>query len=192
MRRFRYSLVLLLGLTAATSGCSYNRLQTLDEQINTAQSQIKVQLQRRADLIGNLVNTVKGVTRQEDTVFISIANARAKLATAASGNDVAAMGQANAAMNAGLGRLIAITEAYPDLKSSGNFKALQDELAGTENRIAVARTDYNGAVKEFNTKIRQFPTNITAKVFGLGKPKPYFDLADPNAANAPKVDFSKP
>ena len=187
MRRSRYSLVLLLGLTAVTSGCSYNRLQTLDEQINTAQSQIKVQLQRRADLIGNLVNTVKGVAKQEDTVFISIANARARIGAAASSNDVAAMGQANAAMTAGLGRLIAISEAYPDLKSSANFKALQDELAGTENRIAVARTDYNAAVKEFNTKIRQFPTNITAKVFKF-KEYPYWEVPA-EARQVPKVNF---
>jgi LemA protein len=189
MRRSRYSFALLLGLATLASGCSYNRLQTLDEQINTAQSQIKVQLQRRADLIGNLVNTVKGVTKQEDTVFISIANARARLAGAASGTDVAAMGQANAAMTASLGRLLAISENYPVLRSSENFKALQDELAGTENRIAVARTDYNGAVKEFNTKIRQFPTLITAKLFKLGTPRPYFDVTTADAANAPVVKF---
>jgi LemA protein len=189
MRRSRYAPVLLLGLATMASGCSYNTLQTLDEQINTAQSQIKVQLQRRADLIGNLVETVKGVTKQEDTVFISIANARAKLSGAAGGNDVAAMGAANAAMTSSLGRLLAIQEAYPQLKSNENFKALQDEIAGTENRIAVARTDYNAAVKEFNTKIRQFPTVITAKLIKLGTPRPYFDLTDPSAANAPKVKF---
>lgn len=189
MRRSRFSFVLLLGLATLASGCSYNRLQTLDERINTAQSQIKVQLQRRADLIGNLVETVRGVTKQEDTVFISIANARAKLAGAATNNDVAALSQANTAMNQGLSRLLVITEAYPTLRSGENFKALQDELAGTENRIAVSRTDYNGAVQEFNTKIRQFPTVITAKVVGLGKPKPYFDLTDPSAAAVPKVKF---
>ena len=189
MRRSRYSLVLLVGLATMATGCSYNKLQTLDEQINTAQSQIKVQLQRRADLIGNLVATVKGVTKQEDTVFISIANARAKLAGAASGNDVAAMGQANAAMTAPLGRLLALQENYPVLKSNENFKALQDEIAGTENRIAVARTDYNTAVKEFNTKIRQFPTVITAKLIKLGTPRPYFDVTSPDAANAPVVKF---
>lgn len=192
MRRSRFSLVLLLGLVGVSSGCSYNRLQTLDEQINTAQSQIKVQLQRRADLIGNLVATVKGVTKQEDSVFLGIANARAKLSGAASGNDVQAMAQANAEMAAPLSRLLALTENYPTLRSADNFKQLQDEIAGTENRVAVARTDYNTAVKDFNTKIRQFPTNLTAKMFGLGKPRPYFDLTTPDAANAPKVDFSKP
>ena len=189
MRRSRISLVFLLGLVGLSNACSYNKLQTLDEQINTAQSQIKVQLQRRADLIPNLVAAVKGVTKQEDTVFIQIAEARSKLAGAAAGNDVAAMGQANAAMSAPLGRLLAISENYPVLRSSESFKQLMDELAGTENRVSVARTDYNAAVKEFNTKIRQFPTVITAKVFGLGKPKPYFDLVDSSAAAAPKVKF---
>jgi len=189
MRRFRYSPVLLLGLVTLASGCSYNRLQRLDEQINQAQGQIKVQLQRRADLIGNLVNTVKGITKQEDTVFLGIAAARAKLSGAAAGNDVQAMGEANAAMNAPLSRLLAITENYPTLRSSDNFKQLQDELAGTENRVATARTDYNTAVQQFNSAIRQFPTNITAKMFGLGKPRPYFDLTTPGAAAVPTVKF---
>ena len=186
MRRSRFSFVLLLGLATMASGCSYNKLQTLDEQINNAQGQIKVQLQRRADLIGNLVEVVKGVVKQEDTVFISIANARSKLAGAASSNDLTAMSAANASV---MGRLLAIQENYPVLKSNENFKQLSDEIAGTENRVAVARTDYNTAVKEFNTKIRQFPTVITAKIAGLGKPKPYFDLVDPSAAAAPKVKF---
>jgi len=186
MRRSRYSLVFLFGLVALANACSYNKLQTLDEQINNAQGQIKVQLQRRADLIGNLVEVVKGVVKQEDTVFISIANARAKLSGAASSNDIAAMGAASGSV---MGRLLAIQENYPVLKSNENFKQLSDEIAGTENRVAVARTDYNAAVKDFNTKIRQFPTVITAKVIGLGKPKPYFDLVDPSAAAAPKVKF---
>ena len=188
MRRSRFSFVLLLGLATLASGCSYNKLQTLDEQINTAQSQIKVQLQRRSDLIGNLVETVKGVTKQEDTVFISIANARAKLSGAAGGTDVAAMAQANAAMTAPLGRLLAISENYPVLKSNENFKALQDEIAGTENRVAVSRTDYNTAVAQFNAYVRRFPYNLTAKVFGLGKPRPYFK-AEAGAQEVPKVQF---
>ncbi len=189
MRRSRFSLLFLLGIVGLSNACSYNRLQTLDEQINAAQGQIKVQLQRRADLIGNLVATVKGVTKQEDSVFIGIAEARAKLAGAAAGTDVQAMAQANADMKAPLGRLLALTENYPNLRSADNFKALQDEIAGTENRIAVARTDYNGAVKDFNTKIRQFPTNLTAKMFGLGKERPYFDVTSADAANAPVVKF---
>ncbi|HEY4321029.1 MAG TPA: LemA family protein [Gemmatimonadales bacterium] len=189
MRHSRTILPALMAVVVLSSGCSYNSLQTLDETINQAQSQIKVQLQRRADLIGNLVNTVKGVAKQEDTVFIGIAQARAKLSGAISSNDIAAMGQANAAMNAPLSRLLAIQEAYPTLQSSANFRALQDELTGTENRIAQARTDYNGAVAQFNTKIRQFPTNITAKIVHLGTPRPYFNVTDSTANNAPVVKF---
>ncbi len=186
MRRSRLGLIMMVGLVSA---CGYNRLQTLDEQVNQAQSQIKVQLQRRADLVPNLVNTVKGIVKQEDTVFIQIADARARLTGAIQSNDVEKMGQANAALTAPLGRLLAISENYPQLQSSQNFRELQDQLEGTENRIATARTDYNTAVEQFNATIRRFPTNLTAKVFGLGKARPYFDLTNANAANAPTVNF---
>ena len=189
MRRFRYSPVLLLGLATLTSGCSYNKLQRLDEQINAAQSQIKVQLQQRNDLIPNLVATVKGITNHEDTVFISIANARARIGAALQTNDMKQLGEANAAMAGPLSRLLAISENYPTLQSSQNFKTLQDQIEGMEHRIATARTDYNTAVQQFNSTIRQFPTNITAKMFGLGKPRPYFDLTTPGAANVPTVKF---
>ena len=145
--------------------------------MNQAQGQIQAQLQRRADLIPNLVNTVKGVTKQEDTVFISIANARARLGGAIQSGNIPEMAAANAALNQGLGRLIAISENYPQLRSSENFKQLQDQLEGTENRISVARQDYNAAVGEYNAYIRRFPYNITAKVFGLGKPREYFEAA---------------
>ena len=192
MRRSRFSLLLAMALVAPLTGCSYNKLQTLDEQVNAAQGQIKVQLQRRADLIGNLVETVKGITKQEQTVFIGIAEARSKLGGAIQSNDITKMGEANAAMTAPLGRLLALSENYPGLKSSENFKMLQDQLEGTENRIAVARTDYNTVVGTFNTSIRRFPANLTAKLFGLGKPRPYFELTTPGAADAPKVDFGKP
>jgi LemA protein len=187
MRRSRLALVMLAGLVA---GCGYNRLQTLDEQVNQAQSQIKVQLQRRADLVPNLVNTVKGIVKQEDTVFISIAESRAKmLSTAVQSGDIGQMGQANAALTAPLGKLLALSENYPQLQSSQNFRELQDQLEGTENRIATARTDYNTAVEQFNATIRRFPTNLTAKVFGLGKPRVYFNLTDSSAANVPSVNF---
>ena len=192
MRRSRFSLFLALALVAPLTGCSYNKLQTLDEQVNAAQKQIKVQLQRRADLIGNLVETVKGITKQEQTVFVGIAEARSKLGGAIQSNDITKMGEANAAMTAPLGRLLALSENYPELKSSENFKMLQDQLEGTENRIAVARTDYNTVVETFNATIRRFPTNLTAKMFGLGKPRAYFELTSPDAANVPKVDFGKP
>ncbi|HEY3934932.1 MAG TPA: LemA family protein [Gemmatimonadales bacterium] len=190
MRRSRYSAPLLAGLVILASGCSYNRLQRLDEQINQASSQIKVQLQQRNDLIPNLVSTVKGITNQEDTVFISIANARAKMSGALQTNDMQQIAAANTAMAAPLGRLLAIQENYPTLQSSQNFRTLQDQLEGMEHRIATARTDYNTAVQQFNSAIRQFPTVITAKMFGLGKPRPYFDLTSPGAANVPTVKFN--
>jgi LemA protein len=169
-------------------GCGYNTIQTLDERVNQAQGQVQTQLQRRADLIPNLVNTVKGVTKQEDTVFISIANARAKLGGAIQSGNIPQMAAANDALSQGLGRLLAIAENYPQLKSSENFKQLQDQLEGTENRISVARQDYNTAVGEYNAYIRRFPYNLTAKVFGQGKPREYFEAA-PGAAQAPTVSF---
>ena len=170
------------------AGCGYNQIQTMDERVNQAQGQIQTQLQRRADLIPNLVNTVKGVTKQEDTVFISIANARSRLGGAVQSGNVPEMAAANQALTQGLGRLLAIAENYPQLQSSQNFRQLQDQLEGTENRIAVARQDYNTAVGEYNAYIRRFPYNLTAKVFGLGKPREYFEAA-PGAAQAPTVSF---
>jgi LemA protein len=179
------SLVLLALLTA---GCGYNQIQTMDEKVNQAQGQVQTQLQRRADLIPNLVNTVKGITKQEDTVFISIANARAKLSGAIQSGDVGEMSAANTSLSQGLGRLLAISENYPELRSSENFRQLQDQLEGTENRISVARQDYNGAVGEYNAFVRRFPYNLTAKVFGMGTPREYFE-AETGAAEAPKVQF---
>ena len=178
--------VLALALVA---GCGYNTIQTYDEQVNQAGAQIKVQLQRRADLIPNLVATVKGYAKQEDTIFITVANARARLAGAVQSGDLAQMAQANAGLTAPLGRLLAIAENYPQLKSNENFRSLQDELEGTENRIAVSRQDYNQAVNQYNAYIRRFPAVLTAKIIGKG-PRPYYDLETPGAANAPKVDFS--
>ena len=181
------------GLTVALlllAGCGYNTIQTYDEQVNAAESQIKVQLQRRADLIPNLVETVKAYAKQEQTIFIAVAEARAKLAGAVQSGDLQQMAQANAALNAPLGRLIAIAEAYPQLKSNENFRALQDQLEGTENRIAVARQDYNEAVNRYNAYIRRFPQVLTAKVLGK-KPRQYFELQTPGAGEVPRVDFSK-
>lgn len=189
MRGISRSLIALLAVVSLASGCGYNKLQTLDETVNKAEGHIKVQLQRRADLIGNLVEVVKGVAKQESTVFIGVAEARSKLATAASGGNLSEMAAANGAMAAPLARLMAVAEAYPELKSSANFTLLQDQIEGTENRVAVARTDYNTAVGDLNTTARQFPTNLTAKLFGLGKPRPYFDVTTPGAEEAPKVKF---
>jgi len=178
-----------LGLVVLT-GCGYNTIQTYDEQVNAAESQIKVQLQRRADLIPNLVETVKGYAKQEQTIFIEVAEARARLAGAVQGGDLQQMAEANAALTAPLGRLLAIAENYPQLKSNENFRALQDQLEGTENRIAVARQDYNDAVNRYNAYIRRFPQVLTAKMIGKAA-RPYFELESPGAAAAPQVDFSK-
>ena len=170
-------------------GCGYNTIQTYDEQVNAAESQIKVQLQRRADLIPNLVETVKGYAKQEQTIFIAVAEARAKLAGAVQGGDLQQMASANQALNAPLGRLLAIAENYPQLKSNENFRALQDQLEGTENRISVARQDYNETVNRYNAYIRRFPQVLTAKALGK-KPRAYFELQTPGAAETPRVDFS--
>jgi LemA protein len=187
MKRVRLSSA-LLALALATTGCGYNQIQTLDEQVNKAQGNIQTQLQRRADLIPNLVETVKGVTKQEDTVFISIANARARLNGAVQSGNVPEMAQANAALSGGLSRLLAIAEAYPTLQSSQNFRDLQSQLEGTENRVSVARTDYNDAVNQYNAFIRRFPYNLTAKIFGMSKPSEYFE-AEPGSTEVPKVKF---
>jgi LemA protein len=182
-RAFPIALVLL-------AGCGYNAIQTMDEQVNAAESQIKVQLQRRADLIPNLVETVKAYAKQEQTIFIAVAEARAKLAGAVQSGNLDSMAAANTALNAPLGRLLAIAENYPQLKSNENFRQLQDQLEGTENRIAVARQDYNESVNKYNAYIRRFPQVLTAKVLGK-KPRAYFELQTPGAAEAPKVDFSR-
>ena len=183
----RALLALMIPVALSATGCGYNQIQQLDEQAQSAKQNIQVQLQRRSDLIPNLVNTVKGVTKQEDTVFISIANARARLNGAIQSGDPAQMAAADAQASAGIGRLLAIAEAYPELKSNQNFMALQDELTGTENRIATARNDYNQAVQQYNTYIRTFPQAITAKVTGA-KPRTYYEAPTESQA-APKVQF---
>lgn len=188
MKRYTRRRLPLIATVCLIAGCGYNTIQTLDERVNQAQGQIQTQLQRRSDLVPNLVNTVKGITKQEDTVFISIANARARLGGAVQSGNVPEMAAANNQLNQGLGRLLAIAENYPQLRSSDNFRQLQDQLEGTENRISVARQDYNTAVGEYNSYIRRFPYNMTAKVFGMGTPREYFEAA-PGAAEAPRVTF---
>ncbi len=181
------STFVLAALALAATGCGYNRIQTLDERVSQAKGQIEAQLQRRADLIPNLVETVRGVAKQESTVFTNVAEARARLSGAVQSGDVGQMAEANQQLTQGLGRLLAIVENYPDLKSSASFRALQDQLEGTENRIAVARQDYNAAVGEYNAFIRRFPYNLTARIFGQG-PREYFEAA-PGAEQAPEVKF---
>lgn len=181
----------VLGVLAAVllvTGCGYNTIQRLDEQVSRAKGNIQAQLQRRADLIPNLVATVKGFAQQESTVFAEVSDARARLAGAVKTGDVKDMASANAQLSGPLSRLLAISEAYPELKSNQNFIQLQDELTGTENRISVARQDYNAAVEEYNSYIRRFPYNLTAKLFGASGPKEYFE-AQPGAQEVPKVQF---
>jgi len=164
---------------------TYNGLVTSDEAVSSAWSQVENQLQRRLDLIPNLVNTVKGYAAHEETIFTEVTRAREKLMGAGS---VAEMAEANQELSGALSRLLAIAENYPQLKADANFRQLSDELAGTENRIAVARMDYNNTVQLFNTKIRRFPTVIFANMFGFER-KEYFQ-AEEGASQVPKVDFS--
>jgi LemA protein len=177
----------LLALVLLASGCGYNTIQTMDEQVNQAKGQIETQLQRRADLIPNLVETVKGVATQESTIFTSIAESRARLSGAVQSGDVGQMAEANRELTQGIGRLLAIVENYPELRSSESFRALQDQLEGTENRISVARQDYNTAVGSYNGYIRRFPYNLTAKIFGHAS-REYFE-AEPGAEEPPPVKF---
>lgn len=180
---------LLLGLVMLSlSGCGYNKIQTFDEQVTAFASQIKVQLQRRADLIPNLVETVKGFAAQEREVFTALADARSRLGGAIQGGNLQEMAQANAGLTSALGRLLAISEAYPELRSNENFRALQDQLEGTENRISTARQDYNNAVRQYNGYIRRFPAVLTAKAIGA-QAREYFELQDESAAETPKVEF---
>ena len=161
-----------------------NKLVTLDETINSAWSEIDNQLQRRNDLIPNLVETIKGYASQEKEIFIQIAEARSKLAGAQGVQETA---EGYNELNGALSRLLVVVENYPELKSNANFIRLQDELAGTENRIAVARKRYNDSVKTFNTKIRVFPGSIVAGQTGFEK-REYFQISEA-AREAPKVDF---
>lgn len=181
---------LISALPLLAVGCGYNRIQSLDEQAQSAKQQIEVQLQRRADLVPNLVNTVKGYAQHEEAVFTQVAQARAGVLGAVQSHDAEQMANANQQLSSALSRLMVVAEAYPQLKADQQFLRLQDELTGTENRIAVSRTDYNNAVREYNTYIRQFPTVLTAKVTGA-RARPYFEVTTPGAREAPVVDFSK-
>jgi LemA protein len=180
----------VVALAALTTGCGYNSIQTLDERAQAYQGQIEVQMQRRADLIPNLVQTVKGYAQHEEQVLTNVTAARSGLLGAIQSKDPEQMATANAQVTGALSRLFAVVEAYPKLQADASFRGLQDELVGTENRVAVARGDYNGAVNEYNAYIRKFPAVITAKVTGA-KARKYFNAAS-GTAEAPKVDFSKP
>jgi len=181
-------LVLLVLIFGSMYVSARNQMVTKNEAVNAAWSQVDVVLQRRADLIPNLVETVKGYAAQEVTVFSDIANARAALLSA---RDPAGKIAANGQLDGALGRLLAIVENYPQLKSNENFIRLQDELAGTENRIAVERRNYNQALQDYNTFIGLFPNNIFAGWAGFHRNDNYF-RASAQAQQAPKVEFPGP
>jgi LemA protein len=163
---------------------TYNSLVTMDEGVNAAWAQVENQLQRRYDLIPNLVETVKGYAAHEEELFVRVTEARSKVGGAGSVPDKIA---ANNSLSAALSRLLVVVERYPELKANTNFLRLQDELAGTENRIAVERRRYNESVRVFNTTIRRFPTNILAGIFGFEKAA-FFDVPE-ERQEAPKVSF---
>lgn len=163
---------------------NYNTMVTSRENVDTEMANVDVYLQRRADLIPNLVSTVKGYTSHETEIINKITSARENLLKA---NTVSEKSAANSELTSALNALMVVVENYPDLKSSQNFIQLSDELAGTENRIATARRDYNDAVTSYNTAIKTFPTNILANMFGFDK-KAYFE-ADQSKTDAPKVEF---
>ncbi|MGH8217399.1 MAG: LemA family protein [Steroidobacteraceae bacterium] len=192
----KISLLALAALALGLSGCGYNHFQSLDEQVKSAWSEVLNQYQRRADLVPNLVNTVKGYAAQEQRVFIAVAEARSKVgsiqATPELINDPKAFAKFQAAqgeLSGALSRLMAVSESYPQLKSDANFRDLQAQLEGTENRIAVARHRYIKAVQAYNVTVRSFPTNLTAKLFGYAV-KPNFTVADEaQVSRPPTVDF---
>ena len=183
----RFALVACLALAALPlSGCSYNTFVGQEEGVKAQWAQIETQLQRRNDLIPNLVNTVKGYAAHEQAVFQAVADSRAKMAGAKTPE--ATMAAANEQTSA-LSRLLMVVENYPQLKANEQFARLSDELAGTENRIATERKRYNDKVQEYNTLRRRFPSNITASLFSF-KEHPFFQ-APPEAKQLPKVEFGK-
>ncbi|MFA6179716.1 MAG: LemA family protein [Candidatus Methylopumilus sp.] len=185
-----------LALVLSLTGCGYNTFQTLDEEVKANWSEVLNQYQRRADLVPNLVKTVKGYADHEEKVFTEVAEARSKVssiqATPELINDEAAFAKFQAAqsqMTSALSRLLAVAENYPQLKADAGFRDLQAQLEGTENRVTVARNRYIQAVKEYNVAVRTFPNNLTASMFGY-KPKPSFTVENEKAiSTAPVVDF---
>lgn len=189
--------MLAVTLTLVLTGCGYNTLQRNDEQIKASWSEVVNQYQRRADLVPNLVNTVKGFAAQEQKVLLGVTEARAKVGTIQATpeliNDAAAFKKFQAAqgeLSQALKSLLAVTENYPQLKSDANFRDLQAQLEGTENRIAVARNQYIASVQEYNVTVRSFPSNLTADAFGY-KAKANFSVGnEKEISKPPSVDFA--
>ena len=195
LRRFSTVLLPIFG-ALALSACGVNSVPTAEEEAKAKWADVQAQYQRRANLVGNLVATVKAAGKQEQDTLVRVTEARAKATSVQVNADdlsdpakVAQFQAAQAQLSQGLGRLLASVEAYPDLKTNENFLQLQSQLEGTENRIAVAIRDYNGAVQAYNTRIRTFPDAIGAKVFYGAKPMVPYQATTPNADVAPTVDF---
>ena len=184
--RMLVAVVLLTAVSLTAPGCSYNTFVSQDEAIKTQWAQVENQLQRRNDLIPNLVESVKGVAQQERDVFGQIAESRAKLAGAQTPEQQM---QAANEQSAALARLLVVVENYPQLRSNEQFARLMDELSGTENRVAVERMRYNERVQEYNTLRRRFPSNITASIFGFTEHAVF--NAPPEAERVPRVDFGR-
>ena len=190
--------ILAVGLVLLLSGCGYNTLQSTDEQIKAAWSEVLNQYQRRADLVPNLVETVKAFATQEREVLTQVTEARARVGSIQATPELvdnpeafARFQQAQGELTGALSRLLVVAENYPQLKSDANFRDLQAQLEGTENRIAVARNRYIKSVQEYNVTVRSFPSNLTAMVFGF-KTKPNFTVDNERAiSSAPKVDFGQ-
>ena len=183
-------------LAVSLSGCGYNTMQSQDEAANAAWSKVLNQYQRRAELVPNLVATVQGYAKHEKEVLIEVTEARAKVAsvqltgdTATNEQQLKAFSDAQAGLTSALSKLMVVVEKYPELKANANFLDLQKQLEGTENRIAVARSDYIESVQTYNTTVRQFPNNLTAKMFGM-EVRPNFTVENEKAVStAPKVSF---
>ena len=194
MKKVIWIVVVVLVVLFISGSCSaYNRMVTAEESVNTTWADVEAQYQRRSDLIPNLVNTVKGYAAHETQTLNEVTEARARATSINLSADdltperLAQFQRAQAEVRSALGRLIAVSESYPDLKANQNFLELQAQLEGTENRIAVARKDFNAAAQQYNVSVRRFPANLVARMFGFGQ-KPYFESAE-GAAAAPQVTF---
>ena len=194
MKKVIWIVVVVLVVLFISGSCSaYNRMVTAEETVNTTWADVEAQYQRRSDLIPNLVNTVKGYAAHEQSTFTEVVEARAQAmsfkldAADLTPEKLAEFQQAQAQVRSALGRLIAVSESYPDLKANQNFLELQAQLEGTENRISVARKEFNEVAKTYNVAVRRFPANLVAKLFGFGQ-KPYFEAAE-GTETAPRVQF---
>ena len=189
----RWLAVALLGMSLSLSGCGYNRIQVTDEQVTSGWAEVLNQYQRRADLVPNLVNVVKGYAAHEKDVLTQVTEARAKVGSVqVNANDPASLEnfqQAQGQLSSAIARLLVVSENYPNLKADAGFRDLQAQIEGTENRITVARNRYIQTVQEYNITVRKFPVNLTAKMFGYTT-KPNFTVENEKAlAQPPKVEF---